>query len=98
MNIECIKVILEELDANDKKGCGVLSLALKTGLPQSDIRAFLTTHNDCAIPIGGQSKYKINRYGPHKGSVKEMLKTIEKQKNWQNRLVKTGYDFDPFGF
>ncbi|MBF7072311.1 hypothetical protein ISG33_02695 [Glaciecola sp. MH2013] len=72
--------ILEALESSGKEGRGVISLSLETGYSQSVLRRFFKKHKQFCVPLNGQTKYKLSQFTNERGSVDEMVATIERHK------------------
>jgi hypothetical protein len=80
MEIETARKILREIESHGKNGVGVSSIASSTDISHSEIREFLSEHPDMVIKSSTKPTYTISRYGPHKGSVDNMLASMAKNK------------------
>ena len=77
ISIQNAALILEALASHGSEGCGVISLSMETGVNKAKLRYFLMKNKDFAIPVYGKSKFKINKFGPQKGSIAEMIETMQ---------------------
>jgi hypothetical protein len=75
------KRVIESVANYGKSGCGIISLANETNIPQSTLRDFLSTNLDFFCKINSESKYAINSFGKYKGSVDDMLSALRLQQN-----------------
>lgn len=78
MEIETATKILRKIESHGKSGCGVSSIASSTDVGPSEIREFLSEHPDMVIKSSTKPTYTINRFGPYKGSVDNMLDSMVK--------------------
>ena len=72
--------ILQALKSSGKEGRGLISLALETGLSQSELRRFFKKYDQFCIPINGGAKYKLTEFTPALDSVDKMLALIEQER------------------
>ena len=68
-----MEVIIRALDSYGDRGCGLISLSLKTGVSQSSLRRFVDKHKKYCLPIDKKHKYKLNK---EKGSVEQVLASM----------------------
>lgn len=81
MGYEDGKRVIESLANYGKSGCGIITLANETNIPQSTLRDFLSTNLDFFCKINSESKFAINSFGKYKGSVDDMLSALSLQQN-----------------
>lgn len=79
INIESARVLLSILSEHGEEGCGIISLTLKTGIPQTEIREFFLSRKSFCTPIIGRSKFKINSKAPFMGCVDAMVRDLERE-------------------
>jgi hypothetical protein len=89
MEVEQARVIFSAMTEINKKGIGIISLSVKTGISQSTLRQYLTEHKDYFVKVGNNSTYTINRFSEYRGSVEAMLIDLEKQN--KNKISSTSY-------
>lgn len=77
INLEYAQLLLETLACAGERGCGVISLSLKTGIRQMEIRTFFESHKHYCVSVSGRSKYKINVAAPFYGNVEKMIDDIK---------------------
>ncbi len=73
------KVIIEALDACGESGCGIISLALKTGISQESLRNFFKEQKKYCLPVE-KHKFKLNRNTAENGSTSKIIINIEREK------------------
>ncbi len=77
MNSENAKRIFKAITQHGRKGIGIISLSIETGIPQSQLREYLSKHTDFFTIIRDKRRYTINRFGKYKGSEDKMLVALE---------------------
>ena len=73
------KIIIEALDDCGESGCGIISLALKTGISQESLRNFFKENKKYCLPVEKQ-KFKLNRNTAENGSAAKIVINIEREK------------------
>ena len=81
MDFDKAKLVIQTLASHGKKGCGIITLASETQIPQSELRELLDSHKDFFCQLNSQSAYTINLFSHYKGSTEEMIKELSQQES-----------------
>ena len=92
LSIEQAEHLLSALSAYGDKGRGIISLAVETGISQSNIRQFFYANKEFCIPVKGRTVFKINMHGPHNGSVQVMVYALKEKRRREAGLDSSGLD------
>ena len=77
MDSENAKLILKAIESSGHMGSGILSIANKTKIHAAKVRQFLNENKDMVCHSRARHVYTLNRFGPYKGSVQDMLKAVQ---------------------
>ena len=86
MELNQAVLVVNTLASYGKTGCGIISLANETKIPQQELRTFLESHHEYFCKLDNKSKFTLNPFGKYKGRPEAIISELTKQSQ-QSKLL-----------
>lgn len=77
MKVSELTKILTCLQSHAPQGVGVFTIANETSIAPQSIRRYLRDHKDYFVQLPKEQLFQVNRFGPFKGDVEQMVEHYE---------------------